>query len=236
MYTCWRPHCLALIRNPLACIYCLANQCHHCRHRGQFGNSVVNHSALFDPWSQTGKANTPFDQPFYLILNVAVCTALFQTLSAPRLMIAVGWRHQWLLERWNGSKAMGWWISGRWIIYGAEAILWSNKALAVNLGWGWYPWNDREKCQDVERGNMWEEMTPCLRIFTLYPRKGAICGVHRLISTEPLVQPVWTLLHWAIDTWLLLLMWDLGIGFLSPWLHPRWVKNLPFGCSVSYSS
>ena len=40
--------------------------------RGGFGSKLVNHSALFDPWSQTGKANTPFDQPFYLILNVAV--------------------------------------------------------------------------------------------------------------------------------------------------------------------
>ena len=25
-----------------------------------------------DPWSQTGRENTPFDQSFYLILNVAV--------------------------------------------------------------------------------------------------------------------------------------------------------------------
>ncbi|ORY19791.1 hypothetical protein BCR34DRAFT_595240 [Clohesyomyces aquaticus] len=40
--------------------------------RGGFGQTIVNHSALFDPWSQTGRANTPFDQPFYLILNVAV--------------------------------------------------------------------------------------------------------------------------------------------------------------------
>jgi hypothetical protein len=40
--------------------------------RGNFGQSVLNHSALFDPWSQTGRANTPFDEPFYLILNVAV--------------------------------------------------------------------------------------------------------------------------------------------------------------------
>lgn len=40
--------------------------------RGKFGSSILNHSALFDPWSQTGRANTPFDQPFYLILNVAV--------------------------------------------------------------------------------------------------------------------------------------------------------------------
>ena len=40
--------------------------------RGQFGTAIFNHSALHDPWSQTGNANTPFDQSFYLILNVAV--------------------------------------------------------------------------------------------------------------------------------------------------------------------
>lgn len=40
--------------------------------RGKFGQSIVNHSALFDPWSQTGQRNTPFDQEFYLILDVAV--------------------------------------------------------------------------------------------------------------------------------------------------------------------
>ncbi|KAF2088051.1 glycoside hydrolase family 16 protein [Saccharata proteae CBS 121410] len=40
--------------------------------RGKFADSGINKSALFDPWSQTGKANTPFDQAFYLILNVAV--------------------------------------------------------------------------------------------------------------------------------------------------------------------
>lgn len=40
--------------------------------RGHFGSAIVNHSALHDPWSQTGARNTPFDQDFYLILNVAV--------------------------------------------------------------------------------------------------------------------------------------------------------------------
>jgi hypothetical protein len=40
--------------------------------RGQFGRSTLNNSALMDPWSQTNRLNTPFDQPFYLILNVAV--------------------------------------------------------------------------------------------------------------------------------------------------------------------
>lgn len=40
--------------------------------RGDFGSVLANRSALFDPWSQTGLPNTPFDQKFYLILNVAV--------------------------------------------------------------------------------------------------------------------------------------------------------------------
>ncbi|KUJ09079.1 glycoside hydrolase family 16 protein [Mollisia scopiformis] len=40
--------------------------------KGQFGQDIVNNSALHDPWSQTGRDNTPFDQAFYLILNVAV--------------------------------------------------------------------------------------------------------------------------------------------------------------------
>jgi hypothetical protein len=40
--------------------------------RGNFGASTVNHSALYDPWSQTGRADTPFDQAFYLILDLAV--------------------------------------------------------------------------------------------------------------------------------------------------------------------
>ncbi|OQO07975.1 hypothetical protein B0A48_06768 [Cryoendolithus antarcticus] len=40
--------------------------------RGKFGEYIANQSALFDPWSQTGQRNTPFDQKFYLILNVAV--------------------------------------------------------------------------------------------------------------------------------------------------------------------
>lgn len=41
--------------------------------RGKFGEfQLDNKSALFDPWSHTGMRNTPFDQKFYLILNVAV--------------------------------------------------------------------------------------------------------------------------------------------------------------------
>lgn len=39
---------------------------------GHFAGETVNQSLLVDPWSQTGRTNTPFDQPFYLILNVAV--------------------------------------------------------------------------------------------------------------------------------------------------------------------
>ena len=38
--------------------------------RGDFGSNT-NQSALNDPWN-AGETNTPFDQEFYLILNVAV--------------------------------------------------------------------------------------------------------------------------------------------------------------------
>lgn len=40
--------------------------------RGDFPLSDDNGTRLVDPWSQTGHASTPFDQDFYLILNVAV--------------------------------------------------------------------------------------------------------------------------------------------------------------------
>ena len=39
---------------------------------GQFGQRIENSSLLENPWNQTGQGNTPFDQNFYLILNVAV--------------------------------------------------------------------------------------------------------------------------------------------------------------------
>ena len=40
--------------------------------RGHFPPSDANGTRLVDPWSQTGRDSTPFDQSFYLILNVAV--------------------------------------------------------------------------------------------------------------------------------------------------------------------
>ncbi|KAF2454644.1 glycosyl hydrolase [Lineolata rhizophorae] len=40
--------------------------------RGYFAEQTENSSLLEDPWSHTGNANTPFDQEFFLILNVAV--------------------------------------------------------------------------------------------------------------------------------------------------------------------
>ncbi|CAM1501820.1 Fc.00g038040.m01.CDS01 [Cosmosporella sp. VM-42] len=40
--------------------------------RGGFPDANANGTRLEDPWSDTGKDNTPFDQEFYLILNVAV--------------------------------------------------------------------------------------------------------------------------------------------------------------------
>ena len=40
--------------------------------RGNFPVSDANGTRLVDIWSQTGHASTPFDQEFYLVLNVAV--------------------------------------------------------------------------------------------------------------------------------------------------------------------
>ncbi|KAI4741754.1 putative beta-1,3-glucan-binding protein [Aureobasidium sp. EXF-12298] len=40
--------------------------------KGRFPVSDSNGTALMNPWAATGKDNTPFDQDFYLILNVAV--------------------------------------------------------------------------------------------------------------------------------------------------------------------
>lgn len=41
--------------------------------KGNFGTFVDSNSSYYvDPWSSTGRKNTPFDQPFYLILNLAV--------------------------------------------------------------------------------------------------------------------------------------------------------------------
>jgi hypothetical protein len=40
--------------------------------RGYFSGDTVNSTLLLDPWAQSGRPNAPFDQPFYLILNVAV--------------------------------------------------------------------------------------------------------------------------------------------------------------------
>ncbi|ORY16517.1 glycosyl hydrolase [Clohesyomyces aquaticus] len=40
--------------------------------RGQFEGATVNETVVTNPWSKTGRANTPFDENFYLILNVAV--------------------------------------------------------------------------------------------------------------------------------------------------------------------
>lgn len=40
--------------------------------RGNFPAADSNGTRIRDPWSATGRPNTPFDQPFYLILNLAV--------------------------------------------------------------------------------------------------------------------------------------------------------------------
>lgn len=41
--------------------------------KGNFQTFVDSNGTHYqDPWGNTGRNNTPFDQPFYLILNVAV--------------------------------------------------------------------------------------------------------------------------------------------------------------------
>ena len=40
--------------------------------KGHYPAGNANGTALMDPWSHTGRTSTPFDQKFYLILNVAV--------------------------------------------------------------------------------------------------------------------------------------------------------------------
>ena len=41
--------------------------------KGMFQTLVNSNGSHYqDPWSNTGRNNTPFDHPFYLVLNVAV--------------------------------------------------------------------------------------------------------------------------------------------------------------------
>lgn len=40
--------------------------------RKAFSDTTTNGSKTIDTWAQTGNKNTPFDQQFYLILNLAV--------------------------------------------------------------------------------------------------------------------------------------------------------------------
>lgn len=40
--------------------------------KGNFPESNANGTRYVNPWSSTGKSNTPFDQDFYLIINLAV--------------------------------------------------------------------------------------------------------------------------------------------------------------------
>lgn len=40
--------------------------------QGLFPATSSDGTLLLDPWSQNGRPNTPFDQEFYLILDVAV--------------------------------------------------------------------------------------------------------------------------------------------------------------------
>lgn len=76
--------------------------------RGNFGQAIVNHSALHDPWSQTGNRNTPFDQDFYLILNVAVGgTNGYFSYVSPLLLQMRNSILTLFHQRWRGLQAMG---------------------------------------------------------------------------------------------------------------------------------
>lgn len=48
--------------------------------RGNYPPGDANGTRLIDPWSQTGHDSTPFDQDFYLILNVAVGKFFFSSI------------------------------------------------------------------------------------------------------------------------------------------------------------
>jgi hypothetical protein len=85
--------------------------------RGGFGKTILNKSAVPDPWSHTHRRNTPFDEHFFLILNVAVggTNGFFKdgvaskpwgdaSLTAPREF----WegRNQWL-PTWGAGDSRG---------------------------------------------------------------------------------------------------------------------------------
>lgn len=40
--------------------------------KGGFDGATANNSVIENPWKSTGRTNTPFDEQFYLILNVAI--------------------------------------------------------------------------------------------------------------------------------------------------------------------
>jgi hypothetical protein len=40
--------------------------------QGHFENTIENFTLLQNPWAKSSKNNSPFDQKFFLILNVAV--------------------------------------------------------------------------------------------------------------------------------------------------------------------
>lgn len=40
--------------------------------RGEFGDVFVNNTLLPNPWAESKNRGAPFDQEFYLVMNVAV--------------------------------------------------------------------------------------------------------------------------------------------------------------------
>lgn len=86
--------------------------------KGNFPLSDSNGSRLVDPWTQTGNPSTPFDQPFYLILNVAV-----------------GGTNGWFEDGINGKP----WVDGSpsakkdfWTSQGSWMPTWSSPEMVIN--------------------------------------------------------------------------------------------------------
>ncbi|TKA79672.1 hypothetical protein B0A49_04711 [Cryomyces minteri] len=96
--------------------------------RGHFAGATENQTLLTDPWTQTGNLNTPFDQPFYLILNVAV-----------------GSQNGWFLDG-KGNKP---WLDR---VPSAQSAFWNASAEWLPT-WG----KGNERGMTVKSVKMWQE-------------------------------------------------------------------------------
>jgi len=112
--------------------------------RGDFPLANSNGTAYVDPWSQTGHDSTPFDQPFYLILNVAVggdngewfsCVSLsFVSWTCERTLFLL---HQLGAVMLTSQFCVGWFEDGK------DGKPWVNKSPSEMKDF----WNARDEWQ-----------------------------------------------------------------------------------------